>query len=195
MSTFDRLDVLAMVSTVMYSREKESGSWTPTTETTDQESLSMMESSELEEYEYTTPIPTKTLQGDDQQYWMDPQWVPTNANGKQKTPNSIRSDLAAFMDANKFSRSKVISALGVNPNSFRKFMQHKYADQWRATENGTYWAAARLVRCFRFPFCLDGSDNTRPSLQTGTGYRPLTPAFLLFLLLFLFSFPVGSGVP
>mmetsp|Transcript_17031 Transcript_17031/g.22058 ORF Transcript_17031/g.22058 Transcript_17031/m.22058 type:complete len:217 (-) Transcript_17031:262-912(-) len=36
--------------------------------------------------------------------------------------------------------------MGVNSNSFRKFMDPKtYKNQWSATSNGTYWAAAKLL--------------------------------------------------
>ena len=32
--------------------------------------------------------------------------------------------------------------IGVNANSWGKFMHGKYKDPWSATQNGTYWAAA-----------------------------------------------------
>ena len=36
--------------------------------------------------------------------------------------------------------------MGVNSNSFRKFMDPgTYKSQWSATQNGTYWAAAKLL--------------------------------------------------
>ena len=36
--------------------------------------------------------------------------------------------------------------MGVNNNSFRKFMDPgTYKNQWSATQNGTYWAGAKLL--------------------------------------------------
>ncbi len=40
----------------------------------------------------------------------------------------------------------IVQRMGVNSNSFGKFMNPKtYKDQWSATSNGTYWAGAKLL--------------------------------------------------
>mmetsp|Transcript_31399 Transcript_31399/g.54610 ORF Transcript_31399/g.54610 Transcript_31399/m.54610 type:complete len:171 (+) Transcript_31399:419-931(+) len=44
------------------------------------------------------------------------------------------------------NQTSIIERLGVNSNSFRKFMDPKtYKDQWSATQNGTSWAAGKLL--------------------------------------------------
>jgi hypothetical protein len=79
-------------------------------------------------------------------YWEDPDWVPRTSSGKQTTPNQIRSRLQRFMDKSGESQAATSHRLGVSPSSFYKFMNPKtYKNQWSATGNGTYWAAARLL--------------------------------------------------
>lgn len=40
----------------------------------------------------------------------------------------------------------IVNCMGVNNNSFNKFMSPKtYKDQWSAVQNGMYWAAAHLL--------------------------------------------------
>lgn len=41
---------------------------------------------------------------------------------------------------------RIIEQMGVNNNSFRRFMNPAtYKDKWSAVDNGTYWAAAKLL--------------------------------------------------
>ncbi|KAL3770429.1 hypothetical protein ACHAWO_009509 [Cyclotella atomus] len=82
--------------------------------------------------------------------WDHPQWIPRDMNGQQKSPNKIRGELQRYIDACKadgsMTQTQIIDKMGVNSNSFRKFMNPKtYKDQWSATQNGTYWAAAKLL--------------------------------------------------
>jgi hypothetical protein len=44
------------------------------------------------------------------------------------------------------TQTQIINKMGVNSNSFYKFMNPEtYKDQWSAVQNGTYWAAAKLL--------------------------------------------------
>jgi hypothetical protein len=49
------------------------------------------------------------------------------------------------------TQSQIMEKMGVNGNSFYKFMNPKsYKDQWSATQNGTYWAAAKLLEQVKY---------------------------------------------
>ena len=80
-------------------------------------------------------------------YWEDEDWVPQTKSGKQRTPNMIRNELQKYIDNSSQTQTFIVeNKLHVNYNSFRKFMNPKtYKDQWSAIQNGTYWAAARLL--------------------------------------------------
>ena len=78
--------------------------------------------------------------------WEEDGWVPRTASGKQKSPNVIRGELQRYIDSSPLTQTAIIQKMGVNNNSFRRFMDPKtYKDQWSACQNGTYWAAARLL--------------------------------------------------
>ena len=78
--------------------------------------------------------------------WEEDGWVPRTASGKQKSPNVIRGELQRHIDSSPLTQTAIIQKMGVNNNSFRRFMDPKtYKDQWSACQNGTYWAAARLL--------------------------------------------------
>lgn len=78
--------------------------------------------------------------------WEEDGWVPTMTNGKQKTPNRIRGELQRYIDESSETQTAIINRMRVNGNTFRRFMNSKtYKDQWSAVQNGTYWAAARLL--------------------------------------------------
>jgi len=73
-------------------------------------------------------------------------WVPRTKSGKQKSPNQIRGELQRHIDASPETQTAIVARMGVNNNTFRRFMNPKtYKDQWSACQNGTYWAAARLL--------------------------------------------------
>ena len=59
----------------------------------------------------------------------------------------IRNELQKYIDNSSQTQTFIVqNKLRVNNNSFRKFMNPKtYKDQWSAIQNGTYWAAARLL--------------------------------------------------
>ena len=83
-------------------------------------------------------------------YWDDPRWVPRTASGNQRTPNSIRLAFQKYIDESPETQTAILKRIGVNSNSFRKFMNPAtYASAWSATSNGTYWAAARLLEAER----------------------------------------------
>jgi len=85
------------------------------------------------------------------QPWDEGDWVPTTKSGKQKSPNVIRSEFQKYIDSVNETQTAIIGKLGINNNSFRKFMNPKtYKDQWSATQNGTYWAAARLLEQVKY---------------------------------------------
>lgn len=78
--------------------------------------------------------------------WEEDDFVPRTASGKQKSPNMIRSELQRYIDASSETKTAIAERMGVSYNSFSKFMNPKaYKDQWSAVQNGTYWAAARLL--------------------------------------------------
>eukprot|EP00986_Skeletonema_menzelii_P003928 scaffold1277_cov137-Skeletonema_menzelii.AAC.11 len=82
--------------------------------------------------------------------WEQDGWVPLTKSGKQKSPNQIRNELQRYIDQCKANgtsnQTRIIERMGVNSNSFRKFMDPStYTNQWNATTNGTYWAAAKLL--------------------------------------------------
>ena len=79
-------------------------------------------------------------------YWMGDGWVPRTASGNRKPPEQVRHELKEFLDATHHTQTAVLRAMGVNSNSYRKFMYRNYQQPWRATENATYWSAARMVR-------------------------------------------------
>jgi len=86
---------------------------------------------------------------DEQKPWERDGWVPMRGS-KQKSPNMIRSELQKYIDeckaAGTMTQTRIIEKMGVNNNTFRRFMNPKtYKDQWSATQNGTYWAAAKLL--------------------------------------------------
>eukprot|EP00985_Skeletonema_marinoi_P032278 scaffold39087_cov174-Skeletonema_marinoi.AAC.5 len=82
--------------------------------------------------------------------WEEDGWVPLTKSGKQKSPNQIRNELQRYIDQCKANgtsnQTRIIEQMGVNPNSFRKFMDPStYVNQWNATTNGTYWEASKLL--------------------------------------------------
>jgi hypothetical protein len=80
------------------------------------------------------------------EYWQEDGWRPCNKSGTQRSPNQIRAELQKYIDNSSQTQTAIIDRMGINNNSFRKFMNPKtYKDQWSATGNGTYWAAAKLL--------------------------------------------------
>ncbi|KAL3763777.1 hypothetical protein ACHAW5_000350 [Stephanodiscus triporus] len=82
--------------------------------------------------------------------WDQYGWIPREKSGKQTTPNKVRNELQRYIDQCKaegsLTQTRIIEQMGVNSNSFRKFMDPAtYKNQWSATANGTYWAAAKLL--------------------------------------------------
>ncbi|KAL7548284.1 hypothetical protein ACHAWF_011573 [Thalassiosira exigua] len=82
--------------------------------------------------------------------WEEEGWVPMTSTGKQKTPNVIRGELQRYIDQCKAdgtsTQTAIIQKMGVNNNTFRRFMNPKtYKNQFSAMQNGTYWAGARLL--------------------------------------------------
>ena len=83
--------------------------------------------------------------------WEMEGFVPRTASGKQKSPNAIRNELQRYIDNSSETQTAIVDRMGVNSNSFRKFMNPKtYKDQWSACQNGTYWAAARLLERVKY---------------------------------------------
>ena len=87
--------------------------------------------------------------------WEEDGWVPCSKTGKQHTPNMIRNQLQRYIDECKANRTstqtEIISKMGVNNNSFRRFMNPKtYKSAWSATENSTYWEGAKLLERVKY---------------------------------------------
>lgn len=71
-------------------------------------------------------------------------WIPRSGpSGKQKSPNVIRSAIRKYLAEKGITQTEFLSRIGVNSNSYNRFMTQKYKDEWSATDNGTYWAAAQ----------------------------------------------------
>ena len=58
------------------------------------------------------------------------------------TPNRLRAQVNKLLQDTNIKITEFQKIIGVNANSYGKFMHGKYKDQWSATQNGTYWAAA-----------------------------------------------------
>jgi len=83
--------------------------------------------------------------------WEREDFVPLMPSGKQRSPNMIRAELQKYIDSSTETQTAIVQRMGVNNNSFRRFMNPKtYKNQWSATDNGTYWAAARLLEQHRY---------------------------------------------
>mmetsp|Transcript_19204 Transcript_19204/g.34741 ORF Transcript_19204/g.34741 Transcript_19204/m.34741 type:complete len:170 (+) Transcript_19204:145-654(+) len=70
------------------------------------------------------------------------------------------------------NQTRIIERMGVNSNSFRKFMDPKtYKDQWSATQNGTYWAAGKLLAqvAYEKELAKKSGSGKRKSAAAGTG--------------------------
>ena len=72
------------------------------------------------------------------------------------SPNKLRAQINKLLQDTTIKITEFQKIIGVNANSYGKFMNGKYKDQWSATQNGTYWAAARrLVVLYRRPHLSD----------------------------------------
>ncbi|KAL7543797.1 hypothetical protein ACHAXR_013111 [Thalassiosira sp. AJA248-18] len=105
---------------------------------------------------------------DEPKPWELDGWVPQRG-GKQATPDMIRKELQKYIDQCKadgtMNQSRIITKMGVNNNTFRRFMNPKtYKEQWSATQNGTYWAAARLLAKVKY-------ENEKAKKSEGTAKR------------------------
>jgi len=115
---------------------------------------------------------TKSDDDDVMKPWDMEGFKPMTKSGKQKSPNMIRNELQKYIDACKANgtstQTKIIERMGVNNNSFRRFMNPKtYKDQWSATNNGTYWAAARLLAEVKYNEELAKKQTKRKSVGGG----------------------------
>lgn len=60
------------------------------------------------------------------------------------TPNQVRARIRTFLQKTEVKITEFQGMLGVNGNSYNRFMNGKYKDQWNAAENQTYDAATRF---------------------------------------------------
>ena len=58
------------------------------------------------------------------------------------TPARLRSKIMKLLSSTDIKIGEFQKMIGVNANSYGKFMHGKYKDPWSATMNGTYRAAA-----------------------------------------------------
>ena len=58
------------------------------------------------------------------------------------TPGRLRGQIRKLLESTDIKITELQRMLGVNANSYGKFMNGKYKDPWAATQNGTYHAAA-----------------------------------------------------
>jgi hypothetical protein len=74
------------------------------------------------------------------------EFVPKSTGGKQHSPNMIRGQIRKFLIENPMTQSAFLSLIGVNSNSYGKFMDAKYyKNEWSAVDNGTYNSAAQYI--------------------------------------------------
>lgn len=78
-----------------------------------------------------------------------------NAAGKPITPNQVRQDIRKYLDDSGSTQSKFLSDIGVNSNSYGKFMNGTYQDPWTACQNGTYEAACKFFAIKRIQDKID----------------------------------------
>lgn len=62
--------------------------------------------------------------------------------GTRVTPARLRSQINKLLQDTNIKITEFQKIIGVNANSYGKFMHGKYKDAWSATQNGTYWSAA-----------------------------------------------------
>lgn len=62
--------------------------------------------------------------------------------GTRVTPARLRAQVHKLLESTDIKITEFQKIIGVNANSYGKFMHGKYKDAWSATQNGTYWAAA-----------------------------------------------------
>lgn len=68
-------------------------------------------------------------------------WLDDNSK-KAPTPNTLRGQIRKFLAATGCKITAFQKIIGVNSNSYNKYMNGKYKDQWSATANSTYSSAA-----------------------------------------------------
>lgn len=103
--------------------------------------------------------------------WEREGWVPKMKSGKQISPNQIRNQLQKYIDECKANgtatQTSLLSKMSVNNNTFRRFMDPKtYKDQWSACQNGTYWAAAKLLEQAKYD-----TQQSKKKEKTAAGKR------------------------
>lgn len=85
-------------------------------------------------------------QEDNPMPWEEDDYIPCTKSGTQKTPNMIRNQFQKYLDNTSCTQTSILEEIGVHTSSFRRFMNPKtYKNQWKATENQTYWKAAKFL--------------------------------------------------
>ena len=60
------------------------------------------------------------------------------------TPNQLRAKIRTLLQKTDIKTTEFQKMLSVNSNSYNRFMNKKYKDQFNSTDNGTYGAATRF---------------------------------------------------
>jgi len=92
---------------------------------------------------------TTKNKGNNDKYWLDPTWIPTDRAGRQIQPTQIRQQLVRFLQQTDMTKTAFLKKLGVNANSFNKFVSpNQYVGNYneRSKLNATYMNGARFVR-------------------------------------------------
>lgn len=85
-------------------------------------------------------------------------------NGKQKSRNELQRYIDKCKAEGATNQTRIIEQMGVNSNSFRKFMDPSiYCNQWNATSNGTYWAGVAYEK--ELAKVTSGSGSKRKSTR------------------------------
>ena len=64
---------------------------------------------------------------------------------KAVSPNALRGQIRRFLQTTGMKVGEFLSLIGVAAAPYGRFMNGKYKEQWRATENQTYSAAAYFM--------------------------------------------------
>tara|TARA_B110000305_G_scaffold236194_1_gene297132 strand:- start:16 stop:1077 length:1062 start_codon:yes stop_codon:yes gene_type:complete len=86
------------------------------------------------------PVSKTTIErpGAYHEFWQD--WC--DGDGvKRLSPQALRTKIRKFIETYNVTASSFQKVIGVNANSYGKFMTGKYKDPWAATQNSTYWNA------------------------------------------------------
>ena len=85
----------------------------------------------------------------------DGRFIPCSSTGKQISPNSMKTAIRKHLAETGKNQTTFVKEINVNSNSFGKFMNMAYKDQWSAVQNGTYRAAGVYLAKYKIHKQID----------------------------------------